>query len=112
MSPFRSIPLIMLLLMPLLGQGQNINKSGYELLWKVSHDSLEQESCLFRTIHLSDKRAFEFPDSLRFLLRNVERNNAAQIFTLQANCRDCSVAPPTHSHHALGGEESLRVLEV
>ena len=69
MSPFRSIPLILVLLIPLLGQSQNTDKSGYELLWKVSHDSLEQESYLFGTIHLRDKRAFEFPDSLmdRFL---------------------------------------------
>jgi uncharacterized protein YbaP (TraB family) len=38
------------------------------LLWEISHDSLTEKSYLFGTMHVQDKRAFDFPDSMMVFL--------------------------------------------
>ncbi|MCH2083727.1 MAG: TraB/GumN family protein [Saprospiraceae bacterium] len=42
----------------------NSDKKNYSLLWEISGNGLEKPSYLFGTMHLRDKRVFEFPDSL------------------------------------------------
>lgn len=39
-------------------------KPGYNLLWKISGKGLKQPSYLFGTMHVRDKRAFDFSDSV------------------------------------------------
>ncbi|MCI5080551.1 MAG: TraB/GumN family protein [Saprospiraceae bacterium] len=56
------------LLLLLLGWGAFAQtpdeKKDYELLWEVTGPQLSEPSYLFGTMHLRDKRVFEFPDSL------------------------------------------------
>ncbi|MEM6966974.1 MAG: TraB/GumN family protein, partial [Bacteroidota bacterium] len=48
------------------------DKSDYQLLWEISGNGLEKPSYLFGTIHLRDKRAFAFSDSLLYKLAECE----------------------------------------
>jgi len=51
--------------------GQNeYSKPKYSLLWEISGNGLNETSFLFGTMHVRDKRAFEFPDSLLIALDN------------------------------------------
>jgi uncharacterized protein YbaP (TraB family) len=50
----------------LLSQNPNpkTNKPNYSLLWKIERSDLAKPSYLFGTMHLKDKRVFEFSDSV------------------------------------------------
>lgn len=41
-----------------------VDKSDYNLLWEITRNDLKKPSYLFGTMHLKDKRAFEFSDSM------------------------------------------------
>lgn len=41
-----------------------VNKSKYSLFWKIDGNGLEKPSYLFGTMHIRDKRVFEFSDSV------------------------------------------------
>gem|GEM_PF-292484 len=56
-----------------------VDKSNYELLWEISGNGLDHPSYLFGTIHLQDKRAFEFSDSLLVVL------DACQAFAMEVH---------------------------
>ncbi|MCU0430238.1 MAG: TraB/GumN family protein [Cytophagaceae bacterium] len=43
------------------------------LLWELSHDSIPEKSYLFGTMHVQDKRAFDFPDSLIYYLEHCQQ---------------------------------------
>ena len=47
-------------------------KENHQLLWEISGNGLEQPSYLYGTIHLADKRAFEFSDSVLLKLESVD----------------------------------------
>jgi len=49
-----------------------IDKSNYALLWEISGNGLEKSSYLFGTMHVRDKRAAEFPDSVLIALEKVD----------------------------------------
>src|SRR6516164_6527834 len=55
------------LTLPAIGMSQT-SKPG--LLWRISGNGLEQPSYLFGTIHLTDKRVFNFGDSLYAAIEN------------------------------------------
>ena len=40
------------------------SRSNYNLLWKISGNGLKKPSYLFGTMHLKDKRVFDFSDSV------------------------------------------------
>ena len=48
-------------------------KSHYSLLWKISGKGLAKPSYLFGTIHVKDKRVFNFSDSVMLALQNCPR---------------------------------------
>ena len=47
-------------------------EANHQLLWEISGNGLEKPSYLYGTIHLADKRAFEFSDSVLLKLEGVE----------------------------------------
>ena len=49
-----------------------IDRSNYQLLWEISGNELTQPSYLFGTIHLKDKRVFEFSDSMYYMLEKCD----------------------------------------
>lgn len=49
-----------------------INKSNWSLLWEITGNGLTKPSYLFGTVHVMDKRAFEFPDSLYHAIQQSE----------------------------------------
>lgn len=60
-----------LLSFPLFSQTP-VDKSNYSLLWEISGNGLEKPSYLFGSIHVRDKEAFEFSDSLLYKLEACE----------------------------------------
>ncbi|MEM9887134.1 MAG: TraB/GumN family protein [Bacteroidota bacterium] len=48
------------------------DKPNYALLWEITSDALENPSYLFGTMHVKDKRAAAFPDSLLIALQQTE----------------------------------------
>jgi uncharacterized protein YbaP (TraB family) len=48
----------------ILAQNTPADKKNYSLLWEISGNGLTKSSYLFGTMHLRDKRVFEFSDSL------------------------------------------------
>ncbi len=58
----------------LLAQTPNpkTNKPNYSLLWKIERNDLAKPSYLFGTMHLKDKRVFEFSDSVLVKLLSAD----------------------------------------
>ena len=48
----------------LVAQTDPVYKSNYRLFWKIEGDSLTKPSYLFGTMHVQDKRCFEFTDDM------------------------------------------------
>lgn len=46
-------------------------RSNYTLLWRISGKGLTQSSYLFGTMHVKDKRAFGFSDSVMLAIKNT-----------------------------------------
>ena len=66
-STFYKVPSTIALLFiftTLLYQPLKSQSSDYNLLWQISGKDLKEPSYLFGTMHLTDKRIFNFPDSL------------------------------------------------
>jgi hypothetical protein len=56
-------------------QTKNINelsKSGSSLLWRISGNGLTTESYLYGTIHIQDKRVFEFGDTVSKIFEDAD----------------------------------------
>ena len=49
-----------------------VNRSNYALLWEISGNGLLKKSYLFGSMHLNDKRVFEFSDSLLPAMESCE----------------------------------------
>jgi uncharacterized protein YbaP (TraB family) len=49
-----------------------VDRSQYNLLWKISGNGLQKPSYLFGTMHLKDKRVFDFSDSVLVKLDDCE----------------------------------------
>lgn len=49
-----------------------IDRSNYALLWEISGNNLPKKSYLFGSMHINDKRVFEFSDSLLPLMESCE----------------------------------------
>ncbi len=56
-----------LTLAPWLGKGQQ-----HSLLWEISGNNMQESSYLFGTMHVKDKRAFQFHDSLLLKLKSCK----------------------------------------
>ncbi|MEM0994381.1 MAG: TraB/GumN family protein [Bacteroidota bacterium] len=66
-----SLLVILLIAIASKNHAQN-DKPNYALLWEITGDQLESPSYLFGTMHVKDKRASEFPDSLRIALQQTD----------------------------------------
>lgn len=53
-------------------QQQQPNRSDYQLLWRITGPKTAAPSYLFGTMHLADKRVFEFSDSVLTALKHVK----------------------------------------
>lgn len=56
----------------LFSQNSTTNKKNYALLWEITGNGLTKPSYLFGTMHLRDKRVFEFSDSVLLKLDNCD----------------------------------------
>jgi uncharacterized protein YbaP (TraB family) len=56
----------------LFSQNTPENKKNYSLFWEITGNGLSKPSYLFGTMHLRDKRVFEFSDSMLLKLENCE----------------------------------------
>ncbi|MEZ2442891.1 TraB/GumN family protein [Chitinophaga sp. RCC_12] len=70
------VPVAITLLLALLMQtaflhAQSNNRANYQLLWRIDGPGLHAPSYLFGTMHLTDRRVFEFSDSVLTALRNA-----------------------------------------
>lgn len=66
-STFSKVPgaiTLLFLVLTLINQPLKAQASDYNLLWQISGKNLKGPSYLFGTMHLTDKRIFNFPDSL------------------------------------------------
>ena len=68
--------LLILLIPTTVLRAQRINRSNYELLWRIDGPGMTSPSYLFGTMHLTDKRVFEFSDSVLLALRNAGKRQA------------------------------------
>ncbi len=57
---------------PLFSQNQTTDKKNYALLWEITGNGLTKPSYLFGTMHLRDKRVFEFSDSVLLKLETCD----------------------------------------
>ncbi len=57
---------------PLFSQKSRVDKKNYALLWEITGKGLTKPSYLFGTMHLRDKRVFEFTDSVLLKLESCE----------------------------------------
>jgi uncharacterized protein YbaP (TraB family) len=74
-STFRKNALLLFLIgftCHLIAQNTPNDKKNYSLLWEISGNGLTKSSYLFGTMHLRDKRVFEFSDSLLLKLESCE----------------------------------------
>jgi uncharacterized protein YbaP (TraB family) len=53
--------------------GFSQQNTGYTLLWKISGNGLSKPSYLFGTMHVKDKRVFNFSDSVMISIQNCSR---------------------------------------
>ncbi|WP_160712063.1 TraB/GumN family protein [Chitinophaga solisilvae] len=66
------IGLLLLLLLPAATlQAQHTGKPSYQLLWRIDAPGSTTPSYLFGTMHMTDRRVFEFSDSVLIALRNT-----------------------------------------
>ncbi|HLV41085.1 MAG TPA: TraB/GumN family protein [Brumimicrobium sp.] len=54
------------------GQHKEIDRSNYQLLWKISRADMSESSYLFGTYHSNDTDVFDFPDALFSILENAD----------------------------------------
>ena len=66
LKAFKNIALLCLICLSinLFAQKKAIDKKNYSLLWEITGNGLSKPSYLFGTMHLRDKRVFEFTDSV------------------------------------------------
>lgn len=64
--------LLSIILFQINSSTAQVDKSNYSLLWEISGNGLTKPSYLFGTMHVKDKRAFEFSDSLLFKMEECE----------------------------------------
>lgn len=55
---------------PLVSRAQD--RANYKLLWEIEHKDSKKKSYIFGTIHLKDKRVFNFSDAVIPAIRNTE----------------------------------------
>lgn len=72
MRRFRKFPFVFLLFI-LLSPAFAQQKSNYSLLWKISGKGMSKPSYLFGTMHVKDKRVFNFSDSVMLALQNCKQ---------------------------------------
>jgi uncharacterized protein YbaP (TraB family) len=65
------ILLFFLLLSTSVLRAQSNDRSRYQLLWRIDGPGISAPSYLFGTMHLTDKRVFDFSDSVLVALRNA-----------------------------------------
>lgn len=63
--------LLTLLMQTVALYAQQKGRPHYQLLWRINGPGLQAPSYLFGTMHLTDKRVFEFSDSVLTALRNA-----------------------------------------
>jgi uncharacterized protein YbaP (TraB family) len=63
--------LLALLMQTAFLRAQHNNRSNYQLLWRIDAPGMQSPSYLFGTMHLTDKRVFEFSDSVLTALRST-----------------------------------------
>ncbi|WP_176842259.1 TraB/GumN family protein [Chitinophaga filiformis] len=63
--------MLLILLIPTVLHAQRVNRSNYELLWRIDGPGMTSPSYLFGTMHLTDERVFEFSDSVLVALRSA-----------------------------------------
>lgn len=64
--------LVALLMSPLLSQAQHSKRADYQLLWRIEGPGISAPSYLFGTMHLTERRVFEFSDSVLLAFRNAD----------------------------------------
>ncbi len=63
--------LLALLMQTVVSNAQTNNRPHYQLLWRIDGPGLTAPSYLFGTMHLTDKRVFEFSDSVLMALQST-----------------------------------------
>ena len=63
--------LLALLMQTVVSPAQTSNRPHYQLLWRIDGPGLKEPSYLFGTMHLTDKRVFEFSDSVLTALQSA-----------------------------------------
>lgn len=66
------LPVILFYLMIILPQSTFGQKPNQSLLWRITGKHITQPSYLFGTMHLRDKRLFEFDDSVYYAIEKTE----------------------------------------
>jgi uncharacterized protein YbaP (TraB family) len=66
------IALVVVLAVNSLAVAQSPDRSRYKLLWKISGKGLKKSSYLFGTMHVRDREAFDFSDSVLLKLEECE----------------------------------------
>ncbi|MBW8683857.1 TraB/GumN family protein [Chitinophaga rhizophila] len=64
--------LLALFICPFMLRAQHSKRAGYQLLWRIEGPGITTPSYLFGTMHLQERRVFEFSDSVLLALRNAE----------------------------------------
>lgn len=64
--------LLALLLSPFLLRAQHTKRPDYQLLWRIEAPGISTPSYLFGTMHLTEKRVFDFSDSVLLALRSTD----------------------------------------
>ncbi|MEO6980583.1 MAG: TraB/GumN family protein, partial [Mucilaginibacter sp.] len=65
--------LIIILISAFASAAFSQQKSNYSLLWRISGKGLSKPSYLFATMHVKDKRVFNFSDSVMLSLQSCQR---------------------------------------
>lgn len=63
--------LLALLMQTVVSPAQTNNRPHYQLLWRIDGPGLKEPSYLFGTMHLTDRRVFEFSDSVLTALQSA-----------------------------------------
>ncbi|MBB5393986.1 TraB/GumN family protein [Mucilaginibacter sp. AK015] len=66
----KKLPLIISLSITVLGAYAQQQKPSYTLLWKISGKGLSRPSYIFGTMHVKDKRVFNFSDSVMLAIQS------------------------------------------
>jgi uncharacterized protein YbaP (TraB family) len=64
--------LLVLLVAPVISQAQHSKRAGYQLLWRIEGPGISSPSYLFGTMHLTERRVFEFSDSVLVAFRSAD----------------------------------------